>query len=116
MELSKVDIGEESFVALLNLKLAFFFSVIVDISMVCSVCAIDHELLGDAIGLNHNVFNVEVVLIDFKRVPTFTFIPREFNGVNWRVFFCNHNNSSMITNFIDIDTLSDNRPIQSAVS
>ena len=116
MELSKVDIGEESFVALLNLKLAFFFSVIVDISMVCSVCAIDHELLGDAIGLNHNVFNVEVVLIDFKRVPAFTFIPGEFNVVNRRVFLCDHNNSSMITNFVDVDTLSDNRPVQSAVS
>ena len=73
MHLSKVDIGEEGLVALLDLYgiLSFFVDAIVSLS----VCTIDHELLGNAVGLNHDVFNVEMVLRDGKRVPAFTFIP-----------------------------------------
>mmetsp|Transcript_25739 Transcript_25739/g.32040 ORF Transcript_25739/g.32040 Transcript_25739/m.32040 type:complete len:286 (-) Transcript_25739:1075-1932(-) len=76
---------------------------------------VDHELLGDAVGLDNDIFDVEIALGDLQRFPSLTLVPREFNEVSGAVLASDHKKGTVVANLVDVGAHADGPPGEATV-
>ena len=112
MQLAEINIGQKGAFALASLK---WLLVILSLLVVC-VRPVNHELLGDAVGLNDDILNDQLLVGNLELVPSVSLVPRNLNLVDGNLLFGNGNDSSMIADFVNIRTRLGPLPVKTTVS
>ena len=80
------------------------------------VGAVDHELLRNAVRLDDDVVDEDFAVRDGELVPSLALIPREFDEVGCDSLSSDDDESTVITNLVDVNAHADSAPIEATVA
>jgi len=110
MELREIKVYKEGFCVGSIIQEITLFSKLV------SIRSIHHELLRNAVWFNDDVLNDERSIGDGQFLPSLTLVPRELNERGWFILLGNHDDGTMVTDVINVDSVSDVLPVETTVT
>lgn len=110
MKLGKIHVSQKGALSLscLNFCAVCFFIV--------RVGSVHHELLGYAVWLNNDVFDVKLLISNLDSLPGIALVPTDLDLISWYFFLGDDNKTTVVSNFVNIDSILCRLPGEASIS